>query len=68
MFRLKMRPSRGLPAFEVMLIDDSGSVIVVWTGRRAIGGIGLGRRLVVEGVPMEESRGLVFTNPAYELR
>lgn len=66
-FKLKTRPSHGMPALEVTLIDDTGSVTVVWSGRRSIGGVGLGRRIIVEGVPMKGPRGLTFTNPSYEL-
>jgi len=66
-FKLKTRPSQGMPALEVTLIDDTGSVTVVWSGRRSIGGVGLGRRIIVEGVPMKGPRGLTFTNPSYEL-
>ncbi len=66
-FQLKTRPSQGMPALEVTVIDDTGSVTVVWSGRRSIGGVGLGRRIVIEGVPMKGPRGLTFTNPSYEL-
>ena len=66
-FKIKLRPSEGMPALEVTIIDDSGSAVIVWSGRRSIGGIGLGRRIVIEGVPMQAGKKLVFTNPAYEL-
>ena len=33
-FQLKTRPSQGMPALEVTVIDDTGSVTVVWSGRR----------------------------------
>ena len=66
-FRIKLRPSEGMPALEVTIIDDSGSAVIVWSGRRSIGGVGLGRRLVVEGVPTQVGKKLTFTNPAYEL-
>ncbi|MEY4081485.1 MAG: hypothetical protein RL430_1915 [Actinomycetota bacterium] len=66
-FKLKTRPSQGMPALEVTLVDDTGSVTVVWSGRRSIGGVGLGRRIIIEGVPMKGPRGLTFTNPSYEL-
>lgn len=67
-FKIKLRPSEGMPALEVTIIDDSGSAVVVWSGRRSIGGVGLGRRLVVEGVPTMVGKKLTFTNPTYELR
>ena len=52
----------GSPAVSV-----TGSVTVVWSGRRSIGGVGLGRRIIIEGVPMKGPHGLTFTNPSYEL-
>ena len=66
-FQLKSRPRQGMPALEVTVIDDTGSVTVVWSGRRSIGGVGLGRRIIIEGVPMKGPHGLTFTNPSYEL-
>jgi hypothetical protein len=39
----------------------------VWTGRRAIGGVALGRRLVVEGVAIRRGAQLEFMNPEYTL-
>lgn len=66
-FRLKLRPSAGLPSLEVTITDDSGSVTVIWTGRRAIAGIALGRRIIVTGVPIQRDGGLVFLNPWYQL-
>ena len=67
-FRVKLRPSGGMPSLEVTLTDETGSVVAVWSGRRSIGGVGLGRVLIVEGVPVRTPDGLTFTNPAYELR
>ena len=66
-FKLRTRPRQGMPALEVTLVDESGSVTVVWSGRRSIGGVGLGRRIIIEGVPAQGPRGLTFTNPSYEL-
>lgn len=51
----------------VTIGDDTGSIVAVWTGRRAIGGITLGRRLIVAGVPRRVGRQLELTNPAYTL-
>jgi len=65
--RIRSRPARGLPSLAVTISDESGSVVAVWTGRRAIGGVTLGRRLVVEGVGRPVGRQLELTNPAYTL-
>jgi len=65
--RMRARPTEGVPSLAVSIADDTGSVIAIWTGRRAIGGITLGRRLRVEGVGSQVGETLEFTNPAYTL-
>lgn len=65
--RMRTRPSAGQPSLAVTIQDESGSITAVWTGRRAIGGITLGRRLRVEGVAAHRGDVLEFTNPAYTL-
>lgn len=64
---MRARPSTGLPSLSVTISDGTGSVEAVWSGRRALGGVHLGRRMVVEGVAVREGRHLVFRNPAYTL-
>jgi hypothetical protein len=65
--RMRARPAAGIPSLAVTIEDSSGRAVAVWTGRRAIGGVTLGRRLVVEGVPIRRGDHLEFTNPAYTL-
>jgi hypothetical protein len=65
--RMRARPTTGLPALAVSISDDSGTAVAVWTGRRAIGGVALGRRLVVEGVAIRRGDQLEFMNPEYTL-
>jgi hypothetical protein len=63
-----LRPRQGVPALEAELYDGSGTVVLVWLGRRAIAGIEPGRRLKVEGlVCSREGRRSMF-NPRYQLR
>ncbi len=66
--RMKARPTTGLPSLAVSIADDTGSVTAVWTGRRSIGGIALGRTIVIEGVAVQHGDHLEFNNPMYELR
>ena len=62
-----LRPRAGVPALEAELYDGSGSLSVIWLGRRQIAGIEPGRRLVVHGmVTQNEGQRAVF-NPQYEL-
>jgi hypothetical protein len=65
--RMRARPTTGLPALAVSISDDSGTAVAVWTGRRSIGGVALGRRLVVEGVAVRRGAQLEFMNPEYTL-
>jgi RecG-like helicase len=65
--RMTARPTSGQPALAISISDDTGSVTAVWTGRREIGGISLGRRVAIEGVPVRRGDHLEFTNPAYTL-
>ena len=64
---IRVRPSDTLPTYVARLGDDSGSVTVIWTGRRAVGGVGLGRRIRLQGTPVKSPDGLCIYNPVYEL-
>jgi hypothetical protein len=65
--RMTARPTTGQPALAVNISDDTGTVTAVWTGRREIGGITLGRRVAITGVPVQRGDRLEFTNPGYTL-
>lgn len=63
-----LRPREGVPALEAELYDGSGTLDLVWLGRREIAGIAPGRRLRIEGLVCQvDGRRTVF-NPKYELR
>ncbi len=63
-----LRPRGGVPALEAELFDGSGSIVLVWLGRRQISGIGPGRQLEVEGrIGLQEGVRVMY-NPRYELR
>ncbi|MGL5828565.1 MAG: OB-fold nucleic acid binding domain-containing protein [Angustibacter sp.] len=64
---ITLRPRSGTPALEVELYDGSGSLTVVWLGRRNIAGIEVGRRLRVRGRVTQRNGGPVVFNPSYEL-
>jgi hypothetical protein len=55
------------PAVHVTLDDGTGRLIAVFSGRRRIPGLGLGRGVVLEGVARDERGHLVMLNPAYTL-
>jgi hypothetical protein len=63
-----LRPLAGVPTLEADLDDGTGSVTLVWLGRRRIRGIDPGRRLVARGrLTLRDGKYTVF-NPEYELR
>ena len=58
--------SRGrqkIQSLELTLVDGTGGLTVVFLGRRHIGGIKLGARLVVEGTVAETRNQLALLNP-----
>lgn len=63
-----LRPPTDTPALEADLYDGSGTLRLIWSGRREIRGIEPGRRLRAEGrVATVDGRKTMF-NPRYELR
>ena len=63
-----LRPLAGVPTLEAELYDGTGTVTLVWLGRRRIAGIDPGRSLVARGrLTTKDGRYLLY-NPTYELR
>ena len=63
-----VRPRGGVPALEAELYDGSGSIFVVWLGRRRIAGISPGRGIRVVGRIGVQDGHRVMYNPRYFLR
>jgi RecG-like helicase len=64
---LTLRPRAGTPSLEVDLYDGTGTVTLVWLGRRELAGITPGRRLRATGrITTSAGRRVIF-NPRYEL-
>ena len=65
---MTLRPRAGVPALEVELYDGTGTVTLVWLGRRVIAGLSPGRQLRAIGrIATVDDRRLMF-NPRYDLR
>ena len=66
---LRIVPRAGTPSLEAVIKDGSGSLVVVWTGRRHIPGVAPGKRLVLSGRGSAHGPGgrLTVLNPRYEL-
>ena len=63
-----LRPLAGVPTLEAELYDGTGTVTLVWLGRRRIRGLDPGRSLVARGrLTQRDGKPTVF-NPSYELR
>ncbi len=63
-----LRPRAGVPALVAELYDGSGSISLVWLGRRQIAGIEPGRALIASGRVTRDREQPVIFNPRYELR
>ena len=64
---LQVVPRAGSPSLEVTFSDGSGRAVAVFTGRRRLGGVDCGRRILVEGVGREERGRMLVLNPAYTI-
>ena len=60
-------PRAGSPALEVTFSDGSGRAVAVFTGRKRLGGVDCGRRIVFDGVGRNERGRMVVLNPAYTI-
>ena len=62
-----LRPRGGVPALEAELYDGTGTVTVIWLGRRRIAGIDPGQAMEVVGRIGAIEGHRVLYNPRYEL-
>ena len=64
---LQVVPRAGSPSLEVTISDGSGRAVAVFTGRRRLGGVDCGRRVLIEGVGRTDRGRMVIINPAYTI-
>ena len=64
---VRVAPLHDAPTLELLLVDGSGAISVVFLGRRAIAGVGVGTRMVVEGTVGVHRARLAILNPSYRL-
>ena len=62
-----LRPRGGVPALEAELYDGTGSITVIWLGRRQISGVVPGRSLAIQGRIGRHDGQRIMYNPRYEL-
>ncbi|HEV7887586.1 MAG TPA: OB-fold nucleic acid binding domain-containing protein [Acidimicrobiales bacterium] len=67
--RIVPRPD-GSPWLEATVDDGTGSITVLWTGRKKIPGVRPGQRVVIKGrgAPTGPGGRLLIYNPRYELQ
>src|SRR3954454_10181439 len=63
-----LRPRGGVPALEAELYDGTGTITVLWLGRRRIAGIFPGRAIRVTGRIGVHGGVRTVYNPRYDLR
>lgn len=59
-------PGRG-GSFKATLWDGTGTIDVVWLGRKSVDGMSPGIHLIAEGVAAKRGDTLCIHNPAYEV-
>ena len=64
---MRVHPWGGSPSLELGLADETGSVTVVFLGRRSIGGLRIGTTMSVSGVLGTHSSREAILNPDYTI-
>jgi len=65
---LRVAPQHDAPVLELVLDDGTAALSVVFLGRRSLGGVAVGTKMVVEGTVGLHKNRLAVLNPIYELR
>jgi amino acid transporter len=64
---LRVAPLHDAPTMEVILVDGTAAISVIFLGRRGIAGVGVGTRMTVEGTVGIHRTRLAILNPSYQL-
>ena len=64
---LRIVPRAGAPAIEATVSDGHGAAVAVFLGRARVRGLTPGRRMVLQGVAVQEGAEKLVYNPTYEL-
>ncbi len=64
---MRVAPLHDAPTLELVLVDRSGGVSIVFLGRRGIAGIDVGTRMQVEGTVGVHKGRLALLNPKYQI-
>jgi hypothetical protein len=64
---VRVQPWSGTPSLECTLADETGSITVVWFGRRQLAGVRPGTVMSVTGMPGRHHGITAVLNPEYEI-
>jgi amino acid transporter len=64
---IRVAPLHDAPTLELILVDATGSISVVFLGRRSLAGISVGSRMIVDGIVGIHRGRLAIVNPSYQL-
>ncbi len=64
---LRVRPWGDSPTLEVVVVDDTGGITLVFLARRQLAGVHPGTVMRAEGMVGAHQRRLAMLNPIYEL-
>jgi hypothetical protein len=64
---LRVAPQHDAPTLELVLVDATGAMSVVFLGRRHIAGVDVGSKMLVEGTVGVHKSRLALLNPRYQL-
>ena len=64
---LRVAPQHDAPTLELVIVDESGAMSVVFLGRRSVAGVAVGSRMVIEGTVGIHNARLAVLNPTYRL-
>jgi amino acid transporter len=64
---VRVAPLHDAPTIELILVDDTASISVLFLGRRSLAGVGVGTTMAVEGTVGIHKTRLAILNPSYQL-
>jgi amino acid transporter len=64
---VRVAPQHDAPTLELILVDGTASISVIFLGRRGLAGVGVGTHMSVEGTVGIHKTRLAILNPSYQL-
>jgi hypothetical protein len=64
---IRVAPLHDAPTLELVLVDATGAISVVFLGRRSLAGVDVGSKMLVDGTVGVHKARLALLNPSYQL-